>query len=62
MEQGGQLVYLLSVAGFRVLQSLLELCVLVGVVTLTHDHLLFEAWDDHLLAVVKLLNQVGELG
>ena len=62
MEQGLQLVDLLSVAGFRVLQGLLELCVLVRVVTLTHDHLLFEARDDYFLAVVKLLSQVGELG
>jgi hypothetical protein len=62
VEQGLQLVDLLSVAGFRVLQGLLELCVLVRVVTLTHDHLLFEAWDDNFLAVVKLLSQVGELG
>jgi hypothetical protein len=62
VEQGGQLVDLLSVAGFRILQGLLELCVLVRVVTLTHDHFLFEARDYHLLAVVKLLSQVGELG
>jgi hypothetical protein len=62
VEQAGQLVDLLSVTGFCVLQGLLELCVLVRVVTLTHDHLLFEARDYHLLAVVKLLSQVGELG
>ena len=59
MEQGGQLIDLLSVAGFRILLSLLELRAFVGVVTLTHDHLLFEARDYHFLAVVELLCQVG---
>ena len=62
VEEGCQLVDLLTVAGFRILQGLLEVCVLVGVVTLAHDHLLFEARDDHCLAVVELLGQVGDLG
>ena len=62
MEQGGQLGDPLSVAGFRVLQCLLEFCALLRVVTLTHDHLLFKAWYNYRFAIVKLLSQVGDLG
>ena len=62
MEQGGQLGDLLSVAGFSILQGMLEFCALMRVVTLTHDHLLFKAWYNYRFGIVKLLSQVADLG